>query len=149
MTDRAATAAGVLQNSANVMSRIPKSLPHLVYSPQQQVGSANQLTPEASQAMFAPDVDEKLNAAASELQAFYREQDGIVYALEDLKAALSGWLEGAVEQLAQDAVWHCCTGHSTCAFNRTDFEDRLQMLHKRSAMSNRSSQPDRNAPPRS
>jgi len=105
--------------------------------------------PEAAQAVFLPDVDEKLTTAASELQAFYREQDGIVYPLEDLKAALTGWLEGAVEQLAQEAVWHCCTGHSTCAFNRTDFEDRLKLLHKRSAVSSLSSQPDRNSPSRS
>jgi DNA repair exonuclease SbcCD ATPase subunit len=114
------------------MSNKSKLLPRPVYPPPQKLNAIRWFAPEGTETPFLPDtISKKLDEAAKQLQTFYQQEEGIVYELEDLKVALTDWLENSIEQLAQDAVWHCCTGSPTYAFNRMTFAEDLKQLRKR------------------
>lgn len=68
-----------------------------------------------------------LNNAASQIQAELASQ-GEQYAIEDLNGVLSLWLELSVEQLCEDALYHCVTGDRSFAFNRSGFERFLKKV---------------------
>lgn len=74
---------------------------------------------------------EELMSAATEIQQWFQEQEGIHYELLDLKQVLTQWLESSVEQLVSDAPWHCCTGSDRYSFNRHGFQAALEQLNRR------------------
>ncbi|KAM3090277.1 hypothetical protein ACKFKG_30260 [Phormidesmis sp. 146-35] len=71
-----------------------------------------------------------IGEAARKLQQFFAQQDDTVYDLMFLRQAIIVWLELSVEQLAQEADWHCHTGIAQYAFNRNGFEIALQKYQK-------------------
>jgi hypothetical protein len=75
--------------------------------------------------------EELIDEAAKNLQQFFMQQDGTVYDLVVLQQAIILWLKLSVEQLAQEADWHCRTGIAQYAFNRDGFEIALQKHQKR------------------
>ncbi len=68
---------------------------------------------------------ESLNAAVSELQAHYVTQSGAAYSAADVQKVLTVWLEGAIEQLCEDVLFHTVEGSPAFAFNRAGFESQL------------------------
>lgn len=76
---------------------------------------------------------ELIDEAAGKLQQFFAQQDDTVYDLTVLRQAITMWLELSVEQLIQEADWHCRTGIAQYAFNRDGFEIALQK-HQKVAM---------------
>lgn len=77
--------------------------------------------------------EELIDEAARTLQQFFVQQDDTVYDHILLRKAVITWLELSVEQLVQEADWHCRTGIAQYAFNRDGFEVALQK-HQMSAM---------------
>lgn len=73
-------------------------------------------------------VHESLEAAAIELQSQIALNSGAVYTAADLKSALVKWLEGSIEQLAEDALFHVREGQNPFAFNRAGFDRELNKL---------------------
>lgn len=87
-----------------------------------------------TQASIQLSVSEALiDEVAKKLQQFFVQQDDTVYDHIVLRRAVITWLELSVEQLVQEADWHCRTGVAQYAFNRDGFEVALQK-HQTSAM---------------
>jgi hypothetical protein len=55
-----------------------------------------------------------------------REPGQLQYSLEQVQQALTGWLQESLEQLLEEAPYHCCTGPRHYAVNRDDFHTHLQ-----------------------
>lgn len=68
-----------------------------------------------------------LNQAASHIQSELASQ-GEQYAIEDLNEVLKLWLEISIEQLCEDALYHCITGDRSFAFNQSGFETFLKKV---------------------
>lgn len=68
-----------------------------------------------------------LNNAASQIQAELASR-GEQYAIEDLNGVLALWLELSVEQLCEEALFHCVKGDRSFAFNRSGFETFLKKV---------------------
>lgn len=69
-----------------------------------------------------------LTRAAEAAQEWFEHEKGAHYPAETLRAALVSWLESSIEQLAEDAPYHCFQGESSFAFNRRGFKDQLDKL---------------------
>lgn len=89
------------------------------------------VTTQASIQLFVS--EDVIDEAAKKLQQFFAQQDDAVYDLIILRQAIIMWLELSVEQLIQEADWHCRTGVAQYAFNRDGFEIALQK-HQKVAM---------------
>jgi hypothetical protein len=63
-----------------------------------------------------------LNESAIRIQAELLERRGDRVEIPDLNEVLARWLEGAIEQLCEDACECCVTGDRTFAMNRSGFE---------------------------
>lgn len=63
-----------------------------------------------------------LNASAYQIQAELLERRGDRVEILDLNEVLARWLEGAIEQLCQEACECCVTGDRNYAANRAGFE---------------------------
>ena len=74
--------------------------------------------------------EDVIDEAVKKLQQFFAQQDDTVYDLVLLRQAVIMWLELSVEQLSQEADWHCRTGIAQYAFNRDGFEIALQKHQK-------------------
>ena len=70
-----------------------------------------------------------LDEAAAQIQAQLASR-GEQYAIEDLNEVLSLWLELSVEQLCEDALFHCVTGDRAFSFNRSGFERFLKKVDR-------------------
>ncbi|MEX0268985.1 hypothetical protein AB3R30_07575 [Leptolyngbyaceae cyanobacterium UHCC 1019] len=73
----------------------------------------------------AEDLAEQAQSVLDELNR-RREPDQPQYSLEQVQQALTGWLQESLEQLLEEAVYHCCTGPRHYAVNRDDFHTHLQ-----------------------
>lgn len=73
-----------------------------------------------------------LESAAIELQSRYASTDGERYRVEDLKTALTRWLELSIESLVEDVLFHTIDGDRAYAFNRHGFEMQLRKLQPES-----------------
>ncbi|WAL60951.1 hypothetical protein [Thermocoleostomius sinensis] len=69
-----------------------------------------------------------LQDAAIELQAYFYQQEGEIYRVEDLQRALENWLELSMEALVEDALFHVVEGDRSSAFNRSAFESQMKRL---------------------
>lgn len=69
-----------------------------------------------------------LNASAYRIQAELLERRGDRVEIPDLNEVLAHWLEGAIEQLCQEACECCVTGDRAFSINRTGFENLLQRV---------------------
>ncbi|NJR37753.1 MAG: hypothetical protein HC781_01605 [Leptolyngbyaceae cyanobacterium CSU_1_4] len=78
---------------------------------------------------------ESLNNAAQQLQAHYTSQ-GLHYNPDDLKKALTNWLELQIEALAEDAFFHTVEGRDDLAQGRRTFQAELARFKPSYAMSN-------------
>jgi hypothetical protein len=85
-------------------------------------------TTQASIQLFVS--EDVIDEAAKKLQQFFVQQDDTVYDRMVLRQAVIMWLELSVEQLIQEADWHCRTGIAQYAFNRDGFEIALQKYQK-------------------
>jgi hypothetical protein len=86
------------------------------------------MLPEKTTKLFTSDnVTEALQIAAAKLQARFA-QGGEVYDVNEIHEKLCTWLELSVEQLADDALYHCVEGDSTYAFNRHAFTDEMKKI---------------------
>lgn len=74
--------------------------------------------------------EDVIDEAVKKLQQFFAQQDDTIYDLMVLRQAVIMWLELSVEQLIQEADWHCRTGIAQYAFNRDGFEIALQKYQK-------------------
>jgi hypothetical protein len=63
------------------------------------------------------------------LQAHFICEEGNIYALDDLRQAVSHWLELSVESLMEDVLFHVVDGDRNAAFNRRSFELQMAKLH--------------------
>jgi hypothetical protein len=74
--------------------------------------------------------DTALNSLNDAAVAIQRElaSRGEQYAIADLNEVLSLWLELSVEQLCEDALFHCITGDRSFSFNRLGFEAFLKKV---------------------
>lgn len=77
--------------------------------------------------------EDVIDEAVKKLRQFFAQQDDTVYDFVVLRQAVIMWLELSVEQLIQEADWHCRTGIAQYAFNRDGFEIALQK-HQKVAM---------------
>lgn len=75
---------------------------------------------------------ESLHQAAEQLQQHYLSEKGYCYPLEDLLGALVKWMEGTIEDMANDAVFHAVEGRDDYAFNRRGFQRAMQQLTQKS-----------------
>lgn len=66
-----------------------------------------------------------LTTAAEVAQEWFEHEQGTHYSVDTLRAALVSWLESSIEQLAEDAPYHCFEGDGVFAFNRKGFKDQL------------------------
>ncbi len=73
-------------------------------------------------------VKESISEAAKNAQQYFEQQDGAHYAVSDLEKALVHWLEVSIEQLADDACYHCVEGDLSLVFNRRVFNSALSKL---------------------
>lgn len=73
-------------------------------------------------------VKQSLSDTAKQVQVYFENQQGAHYQESDLEKALVHWLETAIEQLADDALYHCATGDASFAFNRRAFQTALAKL---------------------
>lgn len=85
-------------------------------------------TTQASIQLFVS--EDVIDEVVKKLQQFFAQQDDTIYDLMVLRQAVIMWLELSVEQLAQEADWHCRTGIAQYAFNRDGFEIALQKYQK-------------------
>lgn len=69
-----------------------------------------------------------LTSAAQEAQAWFERENGEHYPVSALHQVFAQWLEASLEQLAQEALYHCVEGDPMFAFNRVAFRDRLSKL---------------------
>jgi len=76
---------------------------------------------------------ECLQDAAVQLQAHYINEEGQCYPVEWLVDALVAWIEGSIEEMANDAVFHCIEGRDDYAFNRHAFRKAMQKLSEKYA----------------
>jgi hypothetical protein len=108
-------------------------------SPQTSVGNSNAA---CLQTVTIPSsIDEALIIAAVEMQCWFECEYQIRYELSDLKHVLISWLETSIEQLMDDAFYHCCLGIAQYSFNRQGFQDALTVLNRRLGRTR-----DRNSP---
>jgi hypothetical protein len=73
-------------------------------------------------------VKQELSDTAKKVQVHFETQEGAHYSESDLEKALGYWLETAIEQLAEDALYHCVAGDVSFAFNRRAFQTALAKL---------------------
>ncbi|MFM7426839.1 MAG: hypothetical protein ACKO7W_17885 [Elainella sp.] len=73
-------------------------------------------------------VKQALSDTAKQVQVHFETQQGVHYSESDLEKALAHWLETAIEQLADDALYHCVAGDVSFAFNRRAFQTALVKL---------------------
>lgn len=71
-------------------------------------------------------VEDAIATAAQEAQAHLEREEGVHYAIEDLQKALTSWLEFSVEELADEAMYHCLKGDPSHSFNRDGFKHALK-----------------------
>ena len=69
-----------------------------------------------------------MSEAANQLKSHFIREERSAYSIEDLKQALSNWLELSVESLLDDVLFHVVEGDRAYAFNRRAFELELQRL---------------------
>ncbi|NJO81271.1 MAG: hypothetical protein HC827_24130 [Cyanobacteria bacterium RM1_2_2] len=69
-----------------------------------------------------------LSSVVPQVQAFLERELGLHYSVNDLEKALMHWLEASIEQLADDALYHCIEGDISFAFNRHSFTHALSRL---------------------
>lgn len=81
-----------------------------------------------TQIYISDTTQEALTIAAEEAQAWFEQQNGEHYPVVALRQVFVHWLELSIEQLAQEAMYHCVEGEPTLAFNRVAFRDRLSQL---------------------
>jgi hypothetical protein len=63
-----------------------------------------------------------LGEAAAKIQAELFDRTGEQFDLTDLNEVLAKWLELSIEELCEEAAFHCVTGDRLHAFNRAAFE---------------------------
>jgi hypothetical protein len=73
-------------------------------------------------------VQESVVDAAEKAQAYLEQEKGVHYSVNDLKNVLVKWLELSIEQLAEEAMYHCLEGDRAYAFNRAGFTQALEKL---------------------
>lgn len=73
-------------------------------------------------------VQDAIADAAEKAQAYLENEQGVHYSLNDLKNAFVKWLEISIEQLAEDAMYHCLEGDRSFAFNRQSFTTAVEKL---------------------
>lgn len=73
-------------------------------------------------------VQDAIADAAEKAQVYLEQEKGIHYPVNDLKTVLVKWLELSVEQLAEEALYHCLEGDRAYAFNRCGFTQALEKL---------------------
>lgn len=73
----------------------------------------------------AEDLAEQAQSVLNELNR-RRDPDQPQYSLEQVQQALTGWLQESLEQLLEEAPYHCCTGPRHYACNREGFHTHLQ-----------------------
>lgn len=66
--------------------------------------------------------------AAEKAQVYLENEQGIHYGVNDLKNAFVKWLEISIEQLVDDAMYHCLEGDRSFAFNRQSFTLAIEKL---------------------
>jgi hypothetical protein len=90
-------------------------------------GVNTMLTEKSTELFISDNVTEALAATAATLQARFA-QCGDHYDVERIQGALKVWLELSIEQLADDALFHCAEGDSPRAFNRRAFLDEMNKV---------------------
>jgi hypothetical protein len=85
------------------------------------------LTENKASLFISDNVTDALESTAAQLQARFA-QCGDHYDTERIEEALRTWLELSIEQLADDALFHCVEGDSIRAFNRRAFTDELKKV---------------------
>jgi len=73
-----------------------------------------------------------LGAAAPTIQARLIEK-GRNYSIADINEALAYWLELTIEELCDEAVYHCAEGDRSNVVNRAGFETALKTIDRRIA----------------
>ena len=66
--------------------------------------------------------------AAVQLQLHYVINSGVTYDLHNLQTALVHYLEGSIESLVDDLMFHTVEGDRAHAFNRSEYERQLNNL---------------------
>lgn len=66
--------------------------------------------------------------AALQLQLHYVINSGVTYDLHDLQTALVHYLEGSIESLVDDLMFHAVEGDRAHAFNWAEYERQLNKL---------------------
>jgi hypothetical protein len=72
--------------------------------------------------------DTALNAlsnSAAQIQALLAK-NGEHHSIQEITLILSRWLELSIEELCEDALYHCVTGDRAYAFNKQGFENLLK-----------------------
>ena len=80
-----------------------------------------------SSILFSVDAEDLAEQAQSVLDELNRRRDSShpQYSLEQVQQALTDWLQESLEQLLEEASYHCCTGPQHYACNRTGFHTHL------------------------
>ena len=65
---------------------------------------------------------------ALQLQLHYVINSGVTYDLHDLQTVLVHYLEGSIESLVDDLMFHTVEGDRAHAFNRSEYERQLNKL---------------------
>lgn len=73
-----------------------------------------------------------LNQAAAQIQDELALR-GEYYAIEDVNGVLASWLELSIEQLCEDALYHCLVGDRSLSFNQSGFERLLRRVDRAAA----------------
>jgi hypothetical protein len=73
-------------------------------------------------------VQDAIADAAEQVQVHLEQEKGVHYSVNDLKNVLVKWLELSIEQLAEEAMYHCLEGDRAYAFNRCGFTQALEKL---------------------
>lgn len=65
---------------------------------------------------------------SKQAQGYLEHEMGVHYSVNDLEKTFVSWLESSIEQLADDALYHCIEGDGSFAFNRHSFNSALEKL---------------------
>lgn len=73
-------------------------------------------------------VRQDIKDAVQKAQMYFEQQVGVHYSESDLEKAFVHWLESSIEQLADEAIYHCVEGDHSFVFNRPVFTSALAKL---------------------
>jgi hypothetical protein len=65
---------------------------------------------------------------ALQLQLHYAISSGVTYDVHDLQVVLIHYLEGSIEALVDDLMFHVVEGDRAYAFNRSEYERQINKL---------------------